>query len=131
MGFETVVRPAVFPNIRPQPARLVPILDAPDKGLAVITGGNNSLIDLPISESQSWSSSRMVEVVRVYDKARIYYTRPDGTLDTSQYWEFEVLRAITYLENGHVTFGPVQFGPMQEADNIEITGQKLTRKNKK
>jgi hypothetical protein len=127
MGFEVVVRPVVFPSIRPPPARTVPIEDAPDKGLAVISGGNNHLIDLPHSESHSWSKSRMVEVKRTFDKARIYYTRPDGTLDKNQYWEFEVLRSVEFLENGTTAFGQ-QFAPMQEAENIEVFEQNLTRK---
>jgi hypothetical protein len=128
MGFEIVVRPAVFPNIRPPAARALPITDAPDKGLAVITGGSNSVVDLPYSESQSWSKNRMVEVKRTYDKARIFYTRPDGTLDKSQYWEFEVLRSIEYLKNGTTAFGQ-QFAPFQEAENVEVFEHNLTRKN--
>jgi len=127
MGFETVVRPAVFPNIRPAPARALRIEDAPDKGIAVITGGSNSVIDLPYSEQHSWSRSRMVEVKRTYDKARIYYTSPDGTLDYSQYWEFEVLRSIEFLENGSTAFGQ-QYTPMQDLDNVEIIDRGLTRK---
>ncbi len=128
MGFEVVVRPAVFPNIRPQPTRSVPIADAPDKGLAVISGGSNSIVDLPHSEQHSWSKSRMVEVKRTFDKARIYYTRPDGTLDFSQYWEFEVLRSVEFLENGTTAFGQ-QYAPMQEGDNIEVFEHNLTRTN--
>jgi hypothetical protein len=37
-GFETVVRPAVFPDIRPAPARSLPPADDPEKGMCVITG---------------------------------------------------------------------------------------------
>jgi hypothetical protein len=129
MGFETVVRPVVFPNIRPAPARALRIEDAPDKGLAVITGGSNSVVDLPFSFSSSWSKSRMVEVKRTYDKARIYYTNPDGTLDKSKYWEFEVLRSIQYLENGTTAIG-AQFAPFQELENVEIIDKGLTRENR-
>jgi len=129
MGFETVVRPVVFPSIRPPPARALRIEDAPDKGLAVITGGSNSVVDLPYTESTSWSASRLVEVRRRFDKARIYYTRPDGTLDKSKYWEFEVLRSVEYLENGTTAFG-MQFAPMKEGKNIEIFDRNLTRENR-
>ncbi len=128
MGFETVVRPVVFPDIRPPPVRALPIADAPDKGLAVITGGSNSVVDLPHSETHSWSRNRMVEVIRHYDKARIYYTNPDGTFDYSQYWEFEVLRSVEFLKNGTTAFGQ-QYGPMQEGPNIEVFERNLTRKN--
>jgi hypothetical protein len=129
MGFETVVRPVVFPNIRPAAARALRIEDAPDKGIAVITGGSNSVVDIPLSYSSSWSKHRMVEVKRTYDKVRIYYTRPDGTLDQSKYWEFEVLRSIQYLENGTTAIG-AQFAPFQNLDNVEIIDEGLTRYNK-
>ena len=129
MGFETVVRPVVFPNIRPAPARALRIEDAPDKGIAVITGGSNSVVDLPYSYSGSWSKSRMVEVKRKYDKARVYYSRPDGSIDKSKYWEFEVLRSIEFLENGSTAIGQ-QFAPMQDLDNVEIIDRGLTRENK-
>ena len=127
MGFETVVRPVVFPNIRPAPARALRIEDAPDKGLAVITGGSNSVIDLPYSEQHSWSRSRSVEVKRKFDKARVYYTNPDGTFDKSQYWEFEVLRSIEFIENGSTAIGQ-QFAPMQNLENVEVINRGLTRK---
>ena len=130
MGFETVVRPAVFPNIRPPAARALAIEDAPDKGLAVITGGGVSgVINLPHSESHSWTRTRVVEVKRHFSKARIYYTRPDGTLDYSKYWEFEVLTAIEYLENGQTSWGQ-QFAKPFEAANIKVIQHGLTRENK-
>src|SRR5580765_175682 len=126
MGFETVVRPVVFPNIRPAPARALPIEDAPDKGQAVISGGSNSVVDLPHSESHSGSQSRSVEIRRIFDKARLYYTDPDGTLDKSQYWEFEVLRRIELRENGHNVIGQ-EFAPIESAINIEITARNQSR----
>ena len=129
MGFETVVRPVVFPNIRPAAARALRIEDAPDKGIAVNTGGSNSVVDLSHNYSASWSKSRMVEVKRTYDKARVYYTNPDGTLDKSRYWEFEVLRSIQYLENGTTAIG-AQFAPFQELENVEIIDKGLTRYNR-
>jgi hypothetical protein len=128
MGFEVVVRPAVFPNIRPAPPQVLLPADAPDKGFAVINGSGGGLIDLPFSRSSSWSKSRMVEVRRHFDKARMYYTRPDGTLDKSKYWEFEVLTYVEYLENGTKAIGQ-EFAPIQEADNIEVMERGLSRKN--
>ena len=129
MGFETIVRPAVFPNIRPAAARTLPIADAPDKGLAVISGGGaSSVISLPYSETHSWTKSRMVEVKRHFDKARIYYTNPDGTINRNEYWEFEVLTRIEYLENGHTAFGQ-QFAHMPEGENVQVIQRGLTRTN--
>lgn len=128
-GFEIIVRPVVFPNIRPQPTRALTIADAPDKGICTIRGGGGGIVDLPYSVSNSWSKSRMVEVRRHFDKARIYYTRPDGTFDKSKYWEFEVLTSIEYLENGMTAWGQ-QFAPMPEGDNVEVINRGLTRENK-
>ena len=128
-GFETIVRPVVFPNIRPAAPRALPIADAPDKGLATISGGGaSSVISLPHSESHSWSRSRMVEVKRTFSKVRMYYTRPDGTVDYSKYWEFEVLTAIEYLENGK-TNSRVEFAKPLSADNIDVISEGNTRKN--
>jgi len=129
MGFETVVRPVVFPNIRPAAPRALRIEDAPDKGIAVINGGSNSVVDLPFSFSSNWSKHRMVEVKRVYDKVRVYYVLPDGTMDKSRYWEFEVLRSIQYLENGTTAIG-ARFAPFQDLANVEVIDTGLTRYNR-
>ena len=130
MGFETVVRPVVFPNIRPPAARIVPIEDAPDKGLAVITGGSGSVVNWPYSGQSGWTTSRMVEVKRKYTKARLYYTRPDGTLDFDQYWEFEVLESVEYVINGQVSQTQI-FAPVKDAKNFKVMERHLTRTNEK
>ena len=141
MGFETVVRPVVFPNIRPAPARALPIEDAPDKGLAVIAGGSNSLVDLPFSEQHSGSTNRAVEKKRTFDKVRLYYTRPEGTpagmlakdgtakedtVDKSEYWEFEVLRKLEYQDDDGKQSSE-EFAPIAEAENIEVIERNQTR----
>ena len=48
MGFEVVVRPAVFPNIRPQRPGLSLPGDAPDKGFATISGGGGNAYQLAV-----------------------------------------------------------------------------------
>lgn len=127
-GLEVVVRPVVFPNIRPAAARALAIEDAPDKGIATISGGGGGIIDLPYSYSGSWSRSRMVEVKRHFTTAKIFATRPDGTIDYSQWWEVEVLTAIEYLENGKTAWGQV-FAPFPEAANVQVIERGLTRIN--
>ena len=116
-GFEVVVRPVVFPSIRPVARVFVPE-DAPDKGIAVIGGSGGKLIDLPHSSSVSSSKSRMVEVKRVYDIARVYYT--------TKYWEFEVLKSLEFLVNGQSTIGQ-QFGAFMPGSNVQIINRGLTR----
>ena len=81
-GFEVVVRPVVFPNIRPAPARSLPIEDAPDKGFAVISGSGGERYRSAVQRSvAAGRRSRMVEIKRHFDKARIYYTQ-DGRHDS-------------------------------------------------
>ena len=58
-GFENIVRPVVFPNIRPSPAQSVPAATAPDQGVAKIHGGSGKSVDLPhSSEISSQQHSR-------------------------------------------------------------------------
>ena len=121
MGFESVVRPAVFPNIRPAPA--LPSLpgDDPSKGIAAITGSGGSLIDLPWSESFSITRSHK-ETKRTFAKARIPYSRPDGTLDLNQYVELEIATKIDF--NDPLS---LKFDKPQAADNLILLGE-FTRK---
>src|SRR5580765_1250140 len=98
MGFEVVVRPAVFPNIRPQRPGLSMPGDAPDKGFATISGGGASLISLPWSESVSMSKGHHEEK-RTYHKVRVPYTNPDGSLDWTRYHEYEVMERAEFAPN--------------------------------
>jgi len=120
MGFEVVVRPAVFPNIRPQRPGLSLPGDAPDKGFATISGGGGSLISLPWSESASMSKGHL-EKKRTYHKVRIPYTRPDGSLDWSRYLEYEVAERMEFEPNFELSFDPPK-----EAKNMRLMG-KFTR----
>ena len=91
-GFELIVRPAVFPDIRPQaPRTLVPATDDPTQGIAILGGAGGGLIDLTESYSQSWSRSLpAIESRRRVDKVRTYFTNPDGTIDLENYIDTEV-----------------------------------------
>lgn len=130
MGFETVVRPAILPNIRPQPARTLRIEDAPDKGLAVITGGSLSgIVSLSNSESHSWTRQRMVEVKRWFDKVKVFAHFEDGTINRDSWFEVEVLTRIEYLENGKETIGQT-FAPFQNAKDAEIMERDVVRENR-
>ena len=52
-GFEVVVRPVVFPDIRPAPARSLPPADDPTKGFCEITGAGNFPVQLSFSSQVS------------------------------------------------------------------------------
>lgn len=127
-GFEVVVRPAVLPDIRPPPARSLPIADAPDKGVAVINGIGNGIVDLTYSFSSSWSKNRLVEERRIFSKVRVYASNADGSLDYDTYIEYEVLTAIEYLKNGQPTIGQQYARPFESA-GVEIIQHGLSRNN--
>jgi hypothetical protein len=94
-GFETIVRPVVFPNIRPQPARSLPPADDPEKGFAIIKGNPASQVDLTYSYSMSANSNKMKEIDRTVDVARVYQEEDDGAVNTDNYVDIEVAKKIT------------------------------------
>ena len=89
-GFEIVVRPAVFPNIRPAPARLLPPADDPEKGFAVIRGNPAKMMSLSYSYSFNASSGNATETEREVDEARIYQQDDDGTIDRDNFIDVQV-----------------------------------------
>lgn len=84
-GFEIIVRPVVFPAIRPPPARSLAPEDDPDAGICTMAGGAGRLIDLTINESSSWSRSLIVERQREVTPMRIKQKEPDGTINEDNY----------------------------------------------
>ena len=93
-GFETIVRPVVFPNIRPAPARSLPPADDPEKGFAIIKGNPAKEVDLNYSYSMSASSRSSNETERRVDVARIYQEEDDGTINRDNYVDIEVANRI-------------------------------------
>ena len=128
MGFEIVVRPAILPDIRPPPARALLPVDAPDKGVALLSGNGGGVIDLPWSQNSSWSRNRQVEVVRHFDKVRVYASNADGSLNREEYVEYEVLTAIEYKQDGQTAIGQVFAHPL-ESESVEVIARGMTRFN--
>jgi hypothetical protein len=93
-GFEVVVRPVVFPNIRPAPARSLPPADDPEKGMCVITGGGSFPVQLSHSANVSTSKSKPVETERRSDEARIYQMEDDGTVNRDNYVDVKAANRI-------------------------------------
>jgi len=96
-GFELIVRPAVFPDIRPQAPRTLttPATTDPTQGIAILGGAGGKLIDLTESYSQSWSRSLpAIESRRRVDKVRTYFTNADGTIDENQWVDTEVITKV-------------------------------------
>ena len=93
-GLEVVVRPVVFPNIRPAPAQSVPPQDDPDKGFAVIRGNGGKQVSLSNSWSASTSTSKHQETQRRVDKARVYQQDDKGTVNRENFVDIEVANKI-------------------------------------
>lgn len=97
-GLEVVVRPVIFPDIRPRPRQALPPQDDPTKGFAVIQGNPT----LSTSNSHSWSismsRSNPVETERRVDETRIYQEEDDGTINRENFVDVEVANRITMAE---------------------------------
>lgn len=93
-GFEVVVRPVVFPDIRPAPARSLPPADDPAKGICVIKGGGNFPVQLSFSTSVSMSKSKEVETERRVDEVRTYQMDDDGTVNRDNFIDTDVANRI-------------------------------------
>jgi hypothetical protein len=93
-GFEIVVRPVVFPNLRPAPARSLPPPDDPEKGFAVIRGNGAKSVSLSYSYSASWSKSRPTEMERRSDEVTVYQEEDDGTVNKDNYVKMKVANRI-------------------------------------
>src|SRR4051794_2922653 len=93
-GFEVIVRPVVFPDIRPAPAQSLPPADDPDKGFATIRGNGAKEISLSNSYSASTSTSQRKEIKRQVDEARIYQKNDDGTVNKANFVDIEVANKL-------------------------------------
>ena len=91
-GLEVVVRPLIFPDIRPRPRPALPPQDDPTKGFAVIQG--NPAVSTSFSQSWSLSSSHSnpVETERRVDEARVYQMDDDGTVNKENFIDIQVAK---------------------------------------
>src|SRR5262245_54474117 len=93
-GFEVVVRPVVFPNIRPtQPRSLPPITD-PEQGFFEIRGNGAQQVGESYSYSYSQSSKSSTETKRRSDVARVYQKDDDGTVNRDNFVDIKVATKI-------------------------------------
>ena len=136
-GFEVVVRPVVFPDIRPSPARSLPPQQDPTKGFAVIKGNGAKSMTTSESFSMSMSKSRPTETERRVDETRIYQMDDDGTVNKDNFVDVEVANRITMLRQAVTKQrGEAQrvseenyYKRIQEERNIEIKKRDQIRKN--
>jgi len=126
-GFEVIVRPAVFPNIRPAPPRVLPPEDDPTQGFAVISGSGGKLIDLSHNWSVSLSRQKTQhkETTRQVDKEKVKQVDKKGKINEKNYIEVERLKKVR-LETPQ---GPIKviYADPPKADNIETIQSDVTR----
>src|SRR6185436_20732933 len=93
-AFETIVRPMVFPNIRPIPTRSLPPEDDPEQGKCEIGGGGGGIVAVTENISVSGSTHNPKEVERRVDTARVYQENDDGTVNRDNFVDLEVANRI-------------------------------------
>lgn len=127
MPYFDFVRMAMLPKWRPENpfGQTATMQDTPEQGLASIGGTGGGVIDLPFSISRSIQRNHADEDKRVYDTVRVYYTRPDGTIDYSQSYEIEVVRELSFGNGDKVAYAQPEV-----AENIELVAAGLTRYNR-
>jgi hypothetical protein len=147
-GFETIVRPTVFPDIRPAPAQPVPPQDDPKQGFCTITGSSGKTLDLPYSYNMSSDQSRPVEMKRRVDQVRVYQKDDDGKVNKDNFVDINVATKMWMSDAGASISGaieqsrqafktyfygppPDQGEPGSENDNIEVRRRGLIIKNPK
>ena len=123
-GFEVIVRPVLFPNIRPVPTRSLPPADDPTQGQAVLSGGSGQVIALTHSYNGSASTAEGTEIERTFDVARI--KSKDGSSDV--YIDVEVVNELK-MKSRRGDTSTWQYTPIAEQDNIQILRRNETRKS--
>jgi hypothetical protein len=153
-GFEVVVRPVVFPNIRPAPAQPVPPADDPTQGFATISGNGAQILGVSYSYSSSASSNTHSETERREDEARVYQKTDDGKINKNNFVDVRAVNRIkekgpperkgnkdpsynfaqgpkggddpyfNYTSNAGIRF----YAPIEEKDNIEIRRRAIVTK---
>lgn len=127
-GFEVIVRPAIFPNIRPTARQSLPPQDDPEKGFAVIRGQPAITVDLTTSTSVSASSDSPKEVGRTVDEVRVYQKDADGTINKDNFVDVYVPTEIQ-MKSG--VFGGKQkwrFTPQEASESEEVRRRSIQKR---
>jgi hypothetical protein len=126
-GFEVIVRPVIFPNIRPQAPRVLAPEDDPTQGFAEIGGGGGQVIDLPYTWSYNMSRSmQQIEQARASDKARVYQEEDDGNggkkVNKENYIDVNVMKAAL-VQDSKGQQQEIQYRPVDQPElpkNVEV-----------
>lgn len=126
-GLEVVVRPVVFPNIRPQTPRILPPINDPEQGFATIGGGGGKVLQLTHSYSFSLSRNKPhQETKRESDIDRVYQKKADGTINRSNFIDIKRPTKIKATNGGFSDPIRIQFRPPAERDNVETIETGIT-----
>jgi hypothetical protein len=129
-GFEGVVRPVVFPDIRPSRAQSVragnsasslsvqALAGNPNKGSAVIRGNGGQQVSVSSSYSASASTSQRSETERRVDETRVYQKDDDGNVNKKNFVDIDVANRIK-------TKGPPSASARNRTDLGPMTGDDL------
>jgi len=93
-GMEVVVRPVVFPDIRPTPARLLPPQDDPKQGICEIKGTGSFVVSFSTNSSWSASYGTQKETKRRVDTARVYQQEDSGAVNKDNFVDIQVPNKI-------------------------------------
>jgi hypothetical protein len=135
-NFETIVRPVIFPNIRPAAPRTVAPESDPEKGLARINGQGGTIVSLPYNFTQNISTTKQKEMKRRVDRVRVYQKEADGTVNKENFIDVEVTNKLWLKESGRGESGgsadnefSVNFARVQADDNVEFIKEMITKQN--
>jgi hypothetical protein len=130
-GFEVIVRPIVFPNIRPGPARVLAPPDDPEQGKFVLSGGSGKFMGTSLSRSISVSKqSPHKEKKRQFDKERVYQVDEAGNINKANFVDIERLSRIRLESDGGDDNQEIlneTYAKPPKADNIETLETDQTR----
>jgi hypothetical protein len=130
MGLEVVVRPVVFPNIRPTTPRvLLPSADSPEQGLCVLSGGGGKFVDTSYSFSANISKSApKKEKKRQVDKLRIFHIDPQtGDVIEDQYIDVEQTKKIRLDGDKGKEPDKIIYGNYATPDNVKVLEKDITK----
>jgi len=126
MGFEVVVRPAVFPNIRPASPRVLAPEDNPTQGIASIGGGSGKFVGTSLSWSASVSRQKPhTETARQFDKERVHQMDEKGNINKQNFIDVERLKKVRL----DTDTGPyrMEFNDPPAEKNVEVLQTDVTR----
>jgi len=111
--FEVLVRPNVYPRIRPIPNPAPPPLDPEDR-LVVLDSSSVTIIELNFTYSYSMSRTKIEETSRKFDVARI-----SNVDDSSQFVDVEVITALKLRDADRMVYKRKYEKP-KAGPNVEI-----------